>query len=832
MQHPVRYLPVWILLFVVSMGISSLYAQRIPSTMNLGNVQVDNLSDEQIRQFMLQAQQSGLSDAQISQMALARGMSPAELQKLQARIARIRTQDSLRIKTLQQAGVEDTGIRRFGYGMSDSAAVSRLVNALNMLRPHIFGEELFRNPNLTFEPDLNIPTPKNYQVGPGDEIVIDIYGYAEASYRLTVSNEGSINIPYIGIVYVNGLTIDEAAQRIKSKLSTVYSTINTGKTSVQVSIGRIRSIKVTLLGEVTQPGTYTLPSLATVFNALYASGGPTPNGSFRDIEVIRNNVVIDTVDIYDFLMKGDQRKNIRLQDQDVIRIPVYQTHVQINGQVKRPGIYELKPGETLRDVIRFAGGFSDSAYTANIKVIRLTPEEKKVIDVPAAEFAHFIPQNGDQFSVSSILDKYQNRVRITGAVYRPGVYELTEGLTLRDLILKADGLREDAFLPRGYIIRLNPDLTTSIVQFDVAKIMNGTSPDIPLQKEDIVQVYSIFDLRDQYAVSIEGEVRNPGSYPYADSMTLEDLIMQAGGFKVGATPMRIEVARRVTNSNPRSLSARIAQVFEVNVEKDLSLQGSKFILQPFDVVVVHSSPGYETQKKVRIEGEVLYPGTYTITSSDERISDLIQRAGGLTAFAYPEGASLRRPSQFLTDTSLTTKERMALLARLQSGVSSDSLSKMSNAELEMMTGPRNELVGIELPKILAHPGSRYDLILKEGDILTVPSLLQTVQINGEVLYPSATPFVKGKGLKYYISHAGGFSMNAKKGRVYVLYPNGFVKGTGHILFIRDYPHVEPGSQIFVPRKPERQKVSFGEVMGVTSSMVSLTAAILAIIRLL
>jgi len=357
MQHPVRYLPVWILLFVVSMGISSVYAQRIPSTMNLGNVQVDNLSDEQIRQFMLQAQQSGLSDAQISQMALARGMSPAELQKLQARIARIRTQDSLRIKTLQQAGVEDTGIRRFGYGMSDSAAVSRLVNALNMLRPHIFGEELFRNPNLTFEPDLNIPTPKNYQVGPGDEIVIDIYGYAEASYRLTVSNEGSINIPYIGIVYVNGLTIDEAAQRIKSKLSTVYSTINTGKTSVQVSIGRIRSIKVTLLGEVTQPGTYTLPSLATVFNALYASGGPTPNGSFRDIEVIRNNVVIDTVDIYDFLMKGDQRKNIRLQDQDVIRIPVYQTHVQINGQVKRPGIYELKPGETLRDVIRFAGGF-------------------------------------------------------------------------------------------------------------------------------------------------------------------------------------------------------------------------------------------------------------------------------------------------------------------------------------------------------------------------------------------------------------------------------------------------------------------------------------------
>ena len=830
MYRFIRYVAGISLCFALSMHG---FAQNLPSgaaQMNLGNVQVDQLSDAQIRQFMLQAQQSGLSDAQIAQMAMARGMSPSELQKLQARIARIRAQDSLQIQSLQHAGLQDTGLHRFGYGVGDSTSLGRLLHALDALRPHIFGEELFRNPNLTFEPDLNIPTPKNYQVGPGDEIVIDIYGYSEASYRLTVSHEGSINIPYIGIVYVNGLTIDEAAQRIKSKLSTVYSTIATGKTSVQVSIGRIRGIKVTLMGEITQPGTYTLPSLATVFNALYASGGPTRNGSFRDIEVIRNNKVIDTVDVYDFLMKGDQSKNIRLQDQDVIRVPVYQTHVTITGQVKRPGIYELKPHESLADLLHYAGGFSDSAYTASIKAIQLTLTQKKVTDISADQYAVFQPQNGDQFYVSGILDRYLNRVIIQGAVYRPGTFALTPGLTLKQLIEKADGLREDAFLPRGYMVRLNPDLTTSVVQFNVANIMNGTEPDIPLQREDVVQIYSIFDLRDEYTVSIQGAVRNPGVYMYADSMTLEDLIMQAGGFQEGATPQKIEVARRVKDSNPLSDSAKLAQVFEVNVNPDLSLNTRKFILKPFDVVSVRMEPGYETQKQVRIEGEVLYPGLYTITSRNERISDLIKRAGGLTAFAYPEGASLRRPYKNLADTSLTPQERMNILARLQGGITTDSMNRQE--QMEMLQRPRNELVGIELKEILQHPGSKYDLILKDGDVITIPSQMQTVQINGEVLYPSSTPFEEGKGMKYYISRAGGFSLNAKKNRVYVLYANGFVKGTGHFLFIRSYPRVEPGAQIFVPRRPERQKVTAGEVFGFTSSVVSLTAAILAIVRLL
>jgi protein involved in polysaccharide export with SLBB domain len=797
-------------------------AQNI-SSMNFSTVNVDNLSDAQIRQFMLQAQKSGMSDDQIAQLALSKGMSPLQLQKLKARIARLSAADSARLQSV--TGITDTTQGSFTGGLKTPGVSDTLLHmedALNALRPKIFGEELFNNPNMTFEPNLNIPTPPNYQLGPNDELVINIYGYSQADYHLTVSNEGSVNIPYIGLVYVNGLTMDQAAARIKAKLSTVYSAIKTGKTSVQVSLGRIRSIRVTIMGEVTKPGTYTLPSLATLFNALYASGGPDQNGSFRDIEVIRNSKVIDTMDVYDFLMNGNQSHNIRLQDQDIIRIPVYKDRVQIMGQVKRPGIYEMLPDESLQNLITYAGGFSDSAYTASIKAVRLTSTEKEVSDIHSADFAAFQPQNGDKYSVGSILDKYKNRVIIDGAVYRPGQYALTDGLTLSQLIKDASGLREDAFLPRGYIIRQNPDLTTSSIQFDVAKIMDGQATDIPLQKEDVVHVYSIFDLRDQYAVTIEGAVRTPGSYKYADSMTLEDLIMQAGGFAQGASAMRVEVSRRMINSNPHSRSAEIAKVFQVNINKDLSMNAQKFVLHPFDVVAVRMSPGYELQKQVRVEGEVLYPGLYTITARNERISDLIKRAGGLTDFAYPQGASLTRVPPY------DTSKRIRQFERLQHSVTADSTGQYASM---IQQGMQNDNVGIYLDKILKNPDSKYDLFVQDGDVLNIPRQLQTVQVNGEVLYPVTTPYDAGRGIKYYISQAGGFNTRAKRRRVYVVYANGYVRSTGGFLFLRHYPKVEPGSQIFVPVKPEGRKMSAAEVLGLTTGAASLTAVILTIISL-
>jgi protein involved in polysaccharide export with SLBB domain len=801
------------------------------SQMNFSTIDVDNLSDAQIRQFMSEVRKTGLSDSQIDQVALAKGLPPQELQKLKARIAMIRSSDSSRVAEMRAVPTDTSGplSQPFTFGAAtDSVVMAQqdLANAIDALRPKIFGEELFANPHMSFAPDLSIPTPSDYQVGPQDELVISIYGYSEANYQLTVSKEGSINIPYVGVVYVSGLTMEQATERIRSKLSAVYSGIRSGKTSLQVSLGTIRSIQVTIMGEVTAPGTYTLPSLASVFNALYAAGGPNRSGSYRDIEVIRNSKIIQHLDVYDFLMRGDQSGNIRLQDQDVIRIPTYGERVQILGEVKRPGIFEMKQGEHLTDLISYAGGFSDSAYTAMIHAVRINGKEKTVADISADQYASFQPKNGDKYDVSPIIDKFANRVVIDGAVYRPGPFELTEGLTLSQLVRKADGLREDAFLPRGYIVRQNPDLTSSTIQFNVAKVMNGEQADIPLQKEDEVHVYSIFDLRDLYTVSIQGSVRMPGQFKYADSMTLEDLIMQAGGFSQGASPRRIEVSRRwIDTAHAGATSAHIAQVFQEDVNEDLQLQASKFVLHPYDMVVVRDLPGFEVQKQVSIQGEVMYPGLYTLSQKNERISDLVQRAGGLTDLAYPEGASLRRLSQL--DSSGLNRMRKMQFEKLQGALVQDSSHLREWNDLVV----QNNYVGIHLDQILERPDAPDDLFLQAGDTLYVPRKLQTVRVNGEVLYPVITPYQQNRHMRYYISQAGGFSSDAKKGRLYVVYANGFVKSTHNFLFFRNYPNVDPGAEIFVPLKPQN-RLSTRDILGITAGVSSLALTIVAILNIL
>ncbi len=800
------------------------------SSMNFSSIHVDDLSDQQIRQFMLKVQKTGLGENKLDQIALAKGLPPSELQKLKARIAKLKVEDAQKLesKGMSSNGLDTTQIPP-GFGAANdsmSSKITRMEDALKALQPKIFGAELFNNPNMTFQPDLSIPTPQNYQIGPEDQIVIDVYGYSEANYNLTVSKEGAVNIPYIGLVYINGLTIQEATRKIKTKLADVYSGIKTGKTSVAVNIGKIRSIKVTLMGAITRPGTYTLPSLATVFNALYASGGPNENGSFRDIQLIRDNKVVAHLDVYDFLMKGDQSKNVHLHDQDVIRIPTYNDRVEITGEVKRPGLFEMKPGETMKDLLQYAGGFANGAYTAKIKAVRLTPTQKAVTDISASEFDTFHPQNGDKFSVSTILNRFTNRVIIDGAVYRPGPFELTSGLTLSQLIKEADGLKEDAFLPRGYIVRQNPDLTTSTLQFNLSKIMQGTASDIPLQREDVVHIYSIFDLRDQYTVSIKGEVRDSGVYQYSEGMTLEDLIMMAGGFTEGASPQRIEVSRRVTDTtNAGSALVHIAKIFQENVDKDLQLQASQFDLKPFDIVVVRSLPGFSTQRQVRIQGEVLYPGIYTLTTKNERISDLIKRAGGLTDLAYPQGASLKRTMNI--DSSGLVRLKQQKFKQLQTNVEGDS-AQLAELNAQLI---HNDFVGIHLDQILKNPDSPSDLFLEEGDIINIPRRLQTVKVNGEVLFPVTTRFQPGRSMRYYISQAGGFSEDAKKGRVYVIYANGFVKSTSHFLFFKSYPNLEPGAEVFVPYKKPKN-TSAREVLGVTSAVSSLALSVLAIMNLL
>ena len=827
-----------ILIFGILLGISyggTIQAQSITSQSNLSSVNIDDLSDDQIKGYLQQMKAAGYSVEQAERMAAARGMSADQLAKLKERISRLQNNQASLPASRENTQVpfRDTMINAT---VSDTDSIASKV-PIPLTNPKIFGAQLFNNPDMTFVPDLRIPAPPDYVLGPEDELIINIYGFSQADYQLTVSNEGSINIPYVGLVYVSGLTMEEASERIRSKLESVYSGLRNGNTKLKVSLGQIRSIRVTLMGEINRPGTYTLPSVATVFNALYASGGPNNNGSFRNIEIIRNNKLLEKLDVYDFLMHGDQSKNIFLQDQDVIRVPVYQKHVSIEGQVKRPGIYELLPAETLSDLLTYAGGFTDTAYRARIHAVQYTDKERKVSDVAEADFAAFIPQSGDQYTVDTLLERYENRVTIQGAIYRPGAYALKDGLTLSGLIRKADGLREDAFLPRGYIVRLNPDLSTSVVEFDVAKVLKGEAPDLPLKREDEVNISSVFDLRDAYSVQVEGAVRNPGTFAYADSMSLKDLILQAGGFTEGAAPYHIEVSRRIRDSlDPHSLTAPLARVFQVNTGKDLEVNANRFVLQPYDIVMVREMPGYEEkQKQVRIEGEVLYPGTYTLERKNERVSDLVRRAGGFTALAYVPGASLKRPA----DTSamgITEQEKLERFKQYQRSLlnsSADSSSILGGIQQVQQQVSHNDYVGINLGQIMKKPGAGADLILQDGDVLKIPRQLQTVKVNGEVMYPVTAAYRPGRRAKYYISQGGGFSGNAKKGNVYVVYANGFVRSTGHFLFFRNYPGVEPGAEIFVPQKPERKnRLTPQEILGITSGAASLTALVITIANLL
>ena len=604
---------------------------------NLSQVRVDDLSDEQILAYLRQAESMGLSEEELTQAALQRGMPASEIEKLRTRISTLKASSNTRpqivspVQNRPERQMIDTVI-------AEPAAPDTSVGDTLP----IFGASLFQGAPQLFEPNLRLATPIDYVLGPGDQVLIDIYGKSEENHSLNITPEGTINIPYVGVVPVAGMTIEQATARITSEMTTIYSAIRTGGTKVTIALGNIRSIKVILTGEIIKPGTYTLPSVATVFNALYYSGGPSENGSFRNVRLIRGGKEIAKLDIYDFLISGDFSENVRLEDQDVLMIPPYERKVEIRGEVKRPAIFELRQGETFQDLLAYAGGFTENAYTARIKVTKRTATEQRIEDLLGSQYAHYLPQAGDAYEVDRILSRFENRVRITGAVFRPGDYELSAGLTVSMLIKKAEGLKEDAFLNRGNILRLKEDSQHEQLSFNVAGIIAGTEPDIELKREDVVTISSIFDLREAYTVNIDGEVRSPGRFPYAEGITLQDLIMQAGGFRESASGSRIEISRRVTNADILSQSAHIAEVFQVNADKGLSKKDQDFVLMPFDQVVVRTSTGYETQKTVRIVGEVLYPGLYTINRKDERISDLINRAGGLTPFAYVDGASLKR----------------------------------------------------------------------------------------------------------------------------------------------------------------------------------------------
>ncbi len=702
----------------------------------------------------------------------------------------------------------------------------------NDLKQTVFGREIFSNKNLSFEPDLNIPTPKNYVLSAGDELLINVWGDSELNLKLKVSPEGTILIPNLGPVSVSGLTIEAAESRIRQELGRIMATLSGdtdgGNTFVSVSLSQIRSIKVNIVGEVVAPGTYTLPSFATLFNALYAAGGVNEIGSLRNIKVYRNSKEVAQLDVYDYLLNGKYKTNIRLEENDMIIIPPYDQLAVVQGKVKRNRIFETKKGETLQQVLNMAGGFTGDAYTKDVRVKRKAGSRYQIATVTEDKYPTFTMMDADSLMVDSVIPFYENRLTITGAVWRPGEYELNSTVhTVKELIKQAAGLKGDEFAGRAQITRLNPDFTTTVIAVDIRGILNGTSPDIELKPEDQLNIPSLFDLREPYTIKVSGAVNSTDTVlPYRNSLTIEDAIIMAGGLKESAATVNVEVARRIKDPKAEQNSNITAKVFNFTLNDDLGLISADgttsenvFTLEPFDEVYVRFSPGYQEQQVVKVDGEITFAGDYVLAEKNSRLSDIIAKAGGITPDAYVKGASLKRK---LTDDEM---RRLETLMELSSNKQSRDSVGLSLANI------KDYSVGIDLEKALAHPGSAHDVVLRDGDKLYIPQLQSTVKINGAVTYPNSVTYTNGMSVGKCLSQAGGYNDIARKYPI-VIYMNGKVATTKKtFIFFKRYPKVEPGCEIVVPTKTQRdRKTSLAEVLSIASSTTSMAAMVTSIIN--
>ena len=814
-------------LLISVLGIISVSGQQLPSNIDFSTVNVDNLSDQQLQQLLQKAQAQGLGVDDVVQQAQARGMPADQAGKLKDRLNQLSGGG--------QTGAPNSGSetgnaygRRYNYKpLSAEDSLKALQNDRDQAyRKRIFGADLFSNANLTFEPNLNIPTPGNYIIGPGDELVLDVYGYSEKNDRLRVTPEGYVNVQNIGPILVSGLTIDEAKVRISHKLESIYGGIANGSTHVQLLLGNIRSIQVMIIGEIVRPGSYTLPSLVTVANALYVSGGPNTNGSFRNIQVIREGKPIVTFDLYDFLAHGTLENNILLKDQDIVKVNPYKTRVELTGEVKHPAIFEAKEGEHLGDIIDYAGGYTSNAYRSFIRAIRINNQEKQILTVPGDSIVEYALHSGDIFHVDSVLNRYTNRVIISGAVFHPGDFALESGMTLKDLISKADGVKEDAFMTRGLIKRLKPDFSPEVINFNVGDILAGTTS-LSLQKEDSVVIYSKFDIREPYYVIVHGEVNHPDTIPYADSMRLGDVILLAGGLRDAASLNQIEVGRRIRSQNYDPKDTALAIVGRFSIQKDLSENpdAAAFSLQPFDQIMVRHAPGYHEQVVVRIEGQVLYPGSYVIDARNEKLSDLVRKAGGLKPDAFTEGALLLRQPGIEGSDGAFERNKLDVFAAANKGNDSIEVRKIRSKMDSSL-----QLVGINLDKALQYPDSKYDLLLEREDVVRVPKKLETVSLYGEVFYPKLVRFDKRYRFKDFISQGGGFTASALRRGSYVVYPNGEVASTKKVLFFNHFPKVKPGSEIFIPSKKERKALDPGTLLGIVTGVATLAAILITVLK--
>ncbi|HWI91669.1 MAG TPA: SLBB domain-containing protein [Flavisolibacter sp.] len=796
-------------LFAFFLLATSVFAQQIPT--DLSNLKASQISNTQLQQYLDQAKQRGLTVEQVESELLQRGFPETEMAELRTRIRQLNATDT---NTTTDVNTVNQVTKR------------KLPETNPLLNPplektkvsKIFGSELFANTNLTFEPDLRMATPKTYVIGPDDELILNIYGLNLSQQTLKVSPEGTVNVKYAGVINVNGLTIEGATAVLKSRLAKYYPALNSGQTKLQLALGNIRSIRVILIGAINRPGTYTLPSLANLFNALYVSGGPAENGSFRNIELIRNNRVIQKADLYDFLVKGDLSANIRLEDNDVIRVPFATNMVTLNGLLNRPGIFELQDHESLNDAITYAGGFKSKAFKGRITGNRYSDFDRRVIDVAGDSLQWFTPKNGDEYFIDSVVDRYQNRVIISGAVFKPGPYAVESGMTLRQLINKAQGLKEDVYTGRALVVRTKDDLSKEYIAVELKPITEGREDGLLLKREDSVHIASIFDLKDTATVVINGAVRKPGTYRYEEGLSLKSLILKAQGFADEATGQGIEISRRKRDVQVNKSGSNIVELIAVNDNKELSGTSTDIKLEPFDIVTIKEDPYYKKQISVKVTGEVLMPAVYTLQSREERLSSIIQRAGGLLYTANIGGAKLVRQKKELIDTS-EVKRLLKSVAKDTSKTTTESVAKTTSD------------VAIDLKYILQHPGSADDITLEEGDELIIPRINNTVTVNGEVFKPVEVMYEKRKNINDYLSDAGGVTQSGKKGRAFVIYANGSSAQIKRPLGIfRTYPKIEPGSNIFVPEKRKKEGVDAAKAGIFISAVTGLLTALALIFK--
>ena len=841
--------PFLFILFFMSTE-SFLYSQDLSS--DFSNLNLLELNSSELDLLLRRASSQGLTQMDLLKMARSQGLSEADLIKVKGKID---TSESIkRVSANASTPIENSRLRE---------EWNQEIKLVRDKKSDVYGFNVFQgNGFLTFQNDFNSPTPSDYVLGPGDNIYVDIYGESESYFKAEISPEGEVIFENIGPINLNGLKLSIAKKRLINKFSSIYFGLNTSKTFLNVSVGSPRSIKVNIVGEVNLPGTYNFSALNTVYNALYVAGGITENATLREIKVFRNNRLISQIDVYDYLKNGNGSSNIRLENNDLILVSPYTNRVSIDGAVKLPGKFEFKADETLSDLLFYSGGFKENALKKSIKVTRIFDDNLKVVDVNADQFDFFQLKTGDRFSVDEIIEKYNNRIIIKGAIYRPGVYSLSKNMTIKDLIGKSEGLKPDVFLKRVNIKRTNSDYSTTSISLNLKEELD--KPQFNLQEEDIVTVFSINDLSEESYVEISGEVSNSGIYPYSKNVSLIDLILNAGGFKDNATGKRVEITRRVSEAN--SNNEILSKVITVNLSKDLDdlIEIDNFKLSPFDQVVVRKNPNFYIQQYANVEGEVMYPGRYAISSKSDKISDLLERSGGLKKFAYKKGATLIRLTEFaepnsdvqkkindltnlknkVSNKEVLSESDVSLIERLDTDLKNLDLEKNNNQNLSSYAKKeriseivkrnatsndipisKSEAIGIDLESIVKSPGSKSDLLIQEGDIIIIPKKLETVRLRGELLYPTTVRFLNGRSLKYYINSSGGFDNKAKRSGTYVVYANGDVARTKKFLFFNLYPKIEPGSEVIVPKKSPKNPIATSQILNFTTGLATLILAI-------